>query len=271
MPDLPGTTPEKDRKMLVRVIKELAPDYMKVYPCLDVTFTEIRKWKETGKWKPYAETEGAEPLIQVLLEMKRHIPPFLRINRLQRDFPNETDRNDHVGYLSDHIKTNLRQILHQRMAAQNERCLCIRCREIGEREINHDTLDLQVYPIDTQGHTEYFISIVDESQDALVGLCRLRIPNFGDTAGSRIPELYDAAIIRELHVYGRVRVVGAREPGSEAGQHHGFGRRLVERAEDLALYHGMPKMAIISGIGVRGYYRKLGYELEGTYMVKRLY
>jgi len=268
MPDLPSTTPEKDSKMLVRVLDDLAPDYMKVYPCLDVTFTKIREWKKDGRWQPYAEKDDGEELKKVLIEMKRHIPPYTRINRLQRDFPNETDKNGNIGFRSDHIKSNLRQILLDRMARNGEKCRCIRCWEIKDRTINYDKCEIQVMPIDTQGTQEYFICVEDTFHKALVGLVRLRIPSPSDQP--KIPEIKQAALIRELHVYGQVKTVGSQSSDG-SGQHHGIGKQLMQKAEEIALYHGIEKIAVISGVGVRGYYRKLGYKLYGTYMVKHLW
>lgn len=271
MPDLPGSTPDKDIEMNTKVLIDLAPDYMKEYPCLDVTFTKIRKWKSEGKWIPYSEKNNAEELIRVLLQFMREIPYHTRINRLQRDFPNETEKNGNVGYVSDHIRSNLHQILIERMEKEGIKCKSIRTREIGDRPINYNSIELQHYTItDCTKGIEYFISLVDSSQDALLGLCRLRIPSIGESETPKINVLKDGtAIVRELHVYGQIQKVGIKT--QDKAQHHGFGTRLLNKAEDIALYHGSPRIAVISGVGVREFYRKFGYKLKETYMIKDLY
>jgi len=51
----------------------------------------------------------------------------------------------------------------------------------------------------------------------------------------------------------------------------GYGTLLMMEAERIALReHRSTKLAVISGVGTRHYYRKLGYELEGPYMMKEL-
>ena len=84
------------------------------------------------------------------------------------------------------------------------------------------------------------------------------------------PELKGGvSIVRELHVYGSVVPVSARDPSKF--QHQGFGTLLMEEAARIAKEeHGSVKIAVISGVGTRNYYRKLGYELEGPYMTKLL-
>lgn len=63
--------------------------------------------------------------------------------------------------------------------------------------------------------------------------------------------------------------MNARDPTKF--QHQGFGMLLMEEAERIAREeHGSDKMAVISGVGTRNYYAKIGYHLEGPYMVKLL-
>ena len=268
MPDLPGATPESDIKMFRRVLlgDEFCADYMKIYPCLDVTFSKIRKWKETGEWTPYAEEERGEKLIQVLMQAKSWIPPYLRINRLQRDFVDEDDNTP--GFRSDTIKTNLRQILLDRMAAKGKRCRCIRCREVKDQALDPCNGQIRVtdYPA-SNGH-EYFIEWVDIEKDVLFGFIRLRLPNREKSQKHWCHELRNAALIRELHVYGRMTPVAHSKQGS---QHIGIGKKLIQKAESIAFTQSWDKIAIIAGVGVREYYKKLAYELDGTYMVKSLH
>ena len=76
MPDLPGTNPELDKEMMLDIFTtpHFQPDYLKIYPCLDVQYTEIRKWKQNGRWKPYAEEDSGKKLIDVIVFAKRLIP-----------------------------------------------------------------------------------------------------------------------------------------------------------------------------------------------------
>ena len=98
----------------------------------------------------------------------------------------------------------------------------------------------------------------------MVGLLRLR-----KCTSSFRPELKNASIVRELHVYGSVVAVSDKNPRNF--QHQGFGTLLMEEAERIARdEHGSEKISVISGVGTRNYYRKLGYELDGVYMSKIL-
>ena len=86
---------------------------------------------------------------------------------------------------------------------------------------------------------------------------------------SVIPELMGkTAMIRELHSYGRVKQVGFKD--TSGTQHMGIGKSLLAIAEDISKREGYERIAIISGMGVRDYYRKRGYELRGTYMMKNV-
>jgi len=150
-------------------------------------------------------------------------------------------------------------------------CDCIRCREVGMNDGEPDGTELDVHTYEVAGGTEHFISIEDFENDLLVGFCRLRFP--GDpadgTAESLRPELADAAVVRELHVYGSEVAVG--DAGGEDHQHQGYGRRLLAEAERLAAEAGFGKLSVISGIGAREYYRgKLGYYQDGPYVSTRL-
>jgi len=125
-------------------------------------------------------------------------------------------------------------------------------------------VDLVLRKYEASGGEEMFISFEDKKIDKLVGLLRLRFP--GSTF---IPELRNAAIIREVHVYGSQIPVGAK--GRESNkQHSGWGGKLMNEAEKLAKKAGFSRIAVISGVGTRQYYARTGYRLEGTYMLKDL-
>ena len=156
MPDLPGSDPDGDARMLETVIAhpDYSPDYMKIYPCLDVEHTEIRRWKESGTWKPYAET-NYDKLVDVIVGAKSIVPKYIRLNRIQRDFPEETP--ERIGYSSKTIRSNLRQLIQDVCERRGVRCACVRCREIK----NNTYTGLPVYTVEhyeASGGHEYFIS-----------------------------------------------------------------------------------------------------------------
>ncbi|MFH1649912.1 MAG: tRNA uridine(34) 5-carboxymethylaminomethyl modification radical SAM/GNAT enzyme Elp3 [Candidatus Woesearchaeota archaeon] len=251
MPGLPGVDEEKDVKGLLQWFSDsrLRPDMVKVYPCLVMPGTPLFDDYKAGKFIPLS-TEEAGKRIAIL---KSKIPRYCRIMRIQRDIPTKvTEAGADI--------TNLRQYINTEMKKNKWTCNCIRCRERipanGERRtrITHYTA--------SKG-TEYFIE--ELAGDQLLGFCRLRFPS----ASLRAEITKTTGIIRELHVYGRAIGI-LDESNIKDRQHKGVGKKLMETAEDVSLKHEKNKMVVISGIGVRGYYRKLGYALEGPYMVKAL-
>lgn len=278
MPDLPGATPEKDKLMFDEIFAttKFCPDYIKIYPCLDVTYTDIRKWKEDGRWKPYSELNGGKDLIDLIIYAKKNlIPKWIRINRIQRDFPEEHTNNSFKGFVSDTHKSNLRQLLDDRMKKDGVSCKCIRCREIKNNAYDMRDVRANMITYEASGGVEKFISYDDNKNDRLLGFVRLRLPQSKDSGGNEqhfIPALRGAALIRELHVYGGLKKVATAKAFKDLAkpQHNGFGKRLVMMSEIIAWWYGYKRIAVISGVGVRAYYRNLGYELKDTYMVKKL-
>lgn len=277
MTDLPGATPDGDRECYRQVLQadpDLVPDYLKDYPCLDVSFTKIKEWKAEGKWKPYAElTPDARDLKEVLIYRQSITPPWVRVNRIQRDFLPAIEKNGFLGYTSDAHRSNLAQLVKAEAEERGIYCQCIRCCEVRSEKFSADDVVIKVAQFEASGAPEYFLSALVERPAAgrplLLGFCRLRLGSALED--SVLPELRGStAMIRELHVYGRVREVGQTADGKPTAQHLGLGKRLLAAAEHLAAKAGHEKMAIISGIGVRDYYRQRGYELRGTYMVKDL-
>lgn len=272
MADLPGATPEGDKECYREVLQgeDLIPDYMKDYPCLDVSYTEIKKWKGTNKWQPYAEisADGRE-LKDVLIYRQSITPPWVRVNRVQRDFKKTAENYTDLGYTSDTIYPNLAQIVKDEAEDRGIYCQCIRCSEIHREKFRPEEVVYEPLKFVASGATEYFIrAIVPRSpRPLLLGFIRLRMGHA--LLDSIIPELRgNTAMIRELHVYGSINKVGS---GHHRGaQHMGIGRRLLTMAEEIASNYGYTKMAVISGIGVRDYYRKNGYERSGSYMMKTL-
>lgn len=243
MPALPGSTPAKDLEMFKMLFTDerFQPDQIKFYPTVVTQGSQLYRWWKAGKYKPYSDEE----LQELIIECKKIVPKYVRIIRLIRDIPGES-------ILAGNKITNLRQILQQR----GVKCDCIRCRESKETTYVKDfKINIQKY-VAASG-TEYFISADSQDDKTLYGFCRLRLSN---------QSLIAPAIIRELHVYGELMPVGAEKKT----QHQGLGKILLLEAERIAKENGAKKMAIISGVGVRGYYKKTGYKLKDSYMTKIL-
>jgi ELP3 family radical SAM enzyme/protein acetyltransferase len=277
MADLPGATPAGDKdcyRLILRDDPDLIPDYLKDYPCLDVSYTTIKQWKITGQWKPYAEqTPDAKDLKEVLIYRQEMTPKWVRVNRVQRDFMPASETPDQLGYTSTGIKSNLGQTIKTEAEARGIYCQCIRCREIRDEKFNPTEITFLTETFPASGALEYFISaeVPREHRNLLLGFIRLRISN--TLVNSIIPELRGkTAMIRELHVYGRLKEVGVSASTSTTGaQHLGIGKKLLQMAEIIAgCQHHQEQMAIISGVGVRDYYHKNGYRLVGSYMIKTL-
>jgi ELP3 family radical SAM enzyme/protein acetyltransferase len=296
MPDLPGSSPEEDIWMFRQAIEnpDLQFDDVKIYPtavCKSpdpdrIVKSKIAEWYAQGLYKPYAE-ENLDELIRVISYYKKNVQPWVRIQRIVRDIPGKSIES---GYKK---KTNLRQMIQAQTT-----CNCIFCKEIGEKEFDglEPTLVVRTYAA-SQG-TEYFLSyeahnthfikkylikaylwILDlvsgkrnywsgskDSYLGLFGFLRLRLdPNPG---GGFLPDIRGCALIREVHVYGSSLGVGKDAIGS---QHRGYGKKLVQIAEQIALDNGYYKTAVIAGVGTREYYKnKCGYTKQGTFMVKEL-
>ncbi|MDO8480392.1 MAG: tRNA uridine(34) 5-carboxymethylaminomethyl modification radical SAM/GNAT enzyme Elp3 [Nanoarchaeota archaeon] len=251
MPGLPGVSREQDLASLKRIFEDpdFRPDMVKVYPTLVMRGTELYDDWKAGKFIPIRAEEAAE----MIAEFKKSVPEWVRIMRVQRDIP--------VDMTEDGVdKTNLRQLVLEVQKKKGIVCRCIRCRELGRASNLISTHELKVQEYDASGGKEFFLSA--EQEDKLIGFCRLRFPD-----QSLRPEItLDSAIIREVHVYGEATPLGK----TGAVQHKGIGKELMAKAEEIARNAGKKKVIVISGVGVREYYRKLGYEREGPYMVKSL-
>lgn len=262
MPQLPGATPASDLDSIRTVFADpdLRPDMIKIYPCTVIATAELHDWWQRGDYVPYSDAE----LLETLITAKQLVPRYCRISRLIRDIPS-------TSILAGNASTNLRETIQREMRRRGLECHCLRCREIGHA-VKHDAALAVAKPqlfddeYEASGGTEHFLSFEDATRHAVFGFCRLRLPGAADVAP--FPELRGAAIIRELHTYGRQLALGTHDAG--ATQHRGLGRRLVAEAERLAKRAGFTHAAVISGVGVRAYYRLLGYKRRGTYMLKKL-
>lgn len=257
MPNLPGSTPRKDLLLYKKLFSDerFQPDMIKIYPTVVTKNSLLYRWWKQGKHKPYSQ----KTLINLLLKIKLATPNYVRIIRLIRDIPAESIE-------AGNKVSNLRCTLQETLARQNKQCNCIRCREARQniKDVGRAKLFIKKYP--ASGGTEYFIYYSSPNKKLLYAFCRLRLNK--TFVQDLLPELKNAAIIRELHTYGQI--VAISKPNSSAIQHIGFGKKLMIEAEKIAKTNGYKKMAVISGIGVREYYKKLGYHREKTYMVKNL-
>ncbi|MGV8110202.1 tRNA uridine(34) 5-carboxymethylaminomethyl modification radical SAM/GNAT enzyme Elp3 [Methanospirillum sp.] len=252
MPNLPGSTVTSDRQMFHDLFADprFRPDFLKIYPCLVTPGSKIEELYEVGEYAPYDE----DTLIDLVADAKMEIAPYCRLQRIQRDIP-----ADKIVAGSPH--SNFRELAKDRLHRRGGRCSCIRCREIGRRRSQSEPV-LKVLTYECCGGQEEFISF--ESDDSLVGFSRLRFPK-----DPWRPETENAAFVRELHVYGMVVPIGQEGSGEDL-QHRRYGTKLLSEAEERAASAGYRHLAIMAGIGVRPYYKKLGYFRKGPYMVKDL-
>ncbi|MCX6794715.1 MAG: tRNA uridine(34) 5-carboxymethylaminomethyl modification radical SAM/GNAT enzyme Elp3 [Candidatus Falkowbacteria bacterium] len=241
MPALPGATPKKDLALFKKLFSDerFQPDQIKFYPTVVTAGSLLARWYSQGKYQPYTDKQ----LQELIVKCKAIVPPYVRIIRLIRDIPGES-------IIAGNKITNLRQILKDR----GVKCNCIRCREAKEQVIASD-YKIRAIKYPSSGGLEYFISAASRDGKTLYGFCRLRIDQNSPVA---------PAIIRELHVYGVLVSIG----GAKKVQHSGLGKRLMKEVEEIAAKAGAIKIAVISGVGVKGYYKKLGYKEKDTYMVK---
>ena len=258
MPGLPGTSPEKDVEDFKRLFDDDAfkPDMLKIYPTLVLEHTGLFKMHQSGKYNAYTDHD----LVNVIVKAKKMVPEWVRIMRVQREIESK-------DIVAGPKSGNLRQIVLQRLKQQGDRCRCIRCRETGlqRRYPPEDEVTLKRSEYAASGGEEIFLSYESKDGDTILGFLRLRKVN--DPHRS---ELAGSAIVRELHVYGQAVRVGSKEIDMSY-QHRGYGAKLLREAERISKDElGVNKIAVISAVGTRQYYRKLGYRQDGPYVSKVL-
>lgn len=255
MPNLLGSTIKRDIEMFKQLFSnpDFQPDYLKIYPCALLKEAPLYNVWKRGGYKPYTTKQ----LLKLLIEIKKLIPYYCRIQRIIRDIPS-------YYIIEGGTKiSNLRQIIAKTTKEQGWRCKCIRCREIKEKYNPKEKLKLFRIDYNASGGKEIFLSFENKERTNLFSLIRLRIPS-----QTILPILKDAAIIREIHTYGQLVPIAGKE---KAAQHKGLGKKLMKEAEKIVKKEfTLKKIAVISGVGVRGYYKKLGYALKNTYMIKTL-
>ncbi|KAM9082540.1 elongator complex protein 3 [Balaenoptera ricei] len=261
MPDLPNVGLERDIEQFTEFFENPAfrPDGLKLYPTLVIRGTGLYELWKSGRYKSYSPSD----LIELVARILALVPPWTRVYRVQRDIP--------MPLVSSGVEHgNLRELAFARMKDLGIQCRDVRTREVGIQEIHHKVRPYQVELVRrdyvANGGWETFLSYEDPDQDILIGLLRLRKCS---EETFRFELVGGVSIVRELHVYGSVVPVSSRDPTKF--QHQGFGMLLMEEAERIAREeHGSGKIAVISGVGTRNYYRKIGYRLQGPYMVKNL-
>jgi len=266
LPGQPGASRQDDLDSFKTLFADprFRPDMIKIYPCVVLPNAEITEWTERGDFTPL---EG-DSLKELLIEMQTMIPYYCRVSRMIRDFP--TNDISHGNKQS-----NLRENLEDVMKRRGIQCKCLRCREVGHVAGDHtnDKTTLFEEYYENAGGTEVFLSIENLDRSAVFGFCRLRLPDLPLSENVQeitdaFPVLKTAAHIRELHTYGTALNINQQD--GQASQHKGYGRKLMEHAEKIASNKGYKNLAVISGIGVREYYKNLGYHEQDSYMVKEL-
>jgi len=263
MPNLPGSSIEKDLEMYRQLWDDprFRPDMVKIYPTLVLPGTRLYELWKRGEYAPYSD----EDLVKLLAKWFEFTPPYVRIQRVQREIPLR------VAAAGNKI-ANLREVVENYLKALGSRCRCIRCRELGHRvikegiKVDFSQVELVIRRYEASEGLEYFISYEDLENDVLIGFLRLRLP-------SKIlrKELEGAALVRELHIYGKMIPVGRRDVDTAAAQHREFGSRLLREAERIAVEElDAKKIVVISGVGVKRYYYKRGYRSDGPYVSKPL-
>lgn len=256
MLNLYGSTPAKDLAMFKKLYTQpnFSPDMIKIYPCVVNKNAKLYKLWQRGQYRPYTDKQ----LLKLIIAIKKITPPWVRITRLIRDIPEES-------IAAGNKITNLRQLINEQAEKDGWSCKCIRCREAGhQKQLKIKNCELKIRKYQASDGTEYFLSFESPDEKVLYAFLRLRINR--QSKKNFLPELRSASLIRELHTYGQVASLG------KAGevQHLGLGKKLLAEAEKITKRHGLKKIAVISGIGVRDYYRKNGYNLSGTYMIKNI-
>jgi elongator complex protein 3 len=265
MLNLPGSNLLRDRQMFVELFSnpDFQPDLLKIYPCAVLKTAKLYDLWRAKKYRPYTEKQ----LVALLLAIKKNIPPYVRIQRIIRDIPAD-------DIVAGSKTSNLRQLIDN---LELKECQCIRCREIRGQYSAKDKIKFFRRNYFASGGQEIFLSFESQDRKKIYALLRLRInsPSLPNKSRGRfenteiLPVLQDAALIRELHTYGRLVNIGQRS--DKKTQHIGLGKRLMLEAEKIIRNETvLKKIAVISGVGVREYYKKLGYRLKDEYMVKSL-
>ena len=259
MPGLPYTTKEMDKKGLRELFDnaDYKPDMLKIYPCMVMPGTKLYDDWKSGKFTPLTTKEAAE----LIAEMFSYVPEWCRVMRVQRDIPT-------YAIASGVDRTNLRQYVEKICREKGIRSRDIRAREAGfnyiNKKINFKNVNIKSIEYEASHGKEFFIAAEVPDDDVLIGYCRLRFPS----QSLREEITKDSALIRELHIYSLAVSLG--KTSEDSFQHRGIGKKLMEKAEEIAKQNNKNKIVVIAGIGAKQYFAKLGYKHDGPYMSKVL-
>jgi elongator complex protein 3 len=245
MANLYGGSVAKDKRDFVKLFKDqdFRPDELKIYPCSLIETAELMRYYKKGLWKPYSHDE----LLEITSFTLTHTPAYCRITRMIRDIPSQ-------DIVVGNTKSNFRQIAEQYAIKTKQKMQDIRSREIRSSNFEMDGVKLKIKNYKTSISNEKFLQFV--YQDKILAFLRLSLPLLPENQVSS--ELSGAAMIREIHVYGRSLAIGQKEHDDKA-QHFGFGKKLISRAATISKKAGFSKLAVISAIGTKEYYRKRGF------------
>ncbi len=265
MPGLPGSDFTRDLAAFNTIFQDerFKPDAVKIYPTLVLPGTTLYAQWKNGEYQPYT----LQDTIELISTIKKHVPRWVRIQRIQRDIPS--------NLIAAGVKRgDLRNLAKKKLEMEGARCECIRCREIGHVQLSlKDPLEITevkliVNQYDASQGKELFLSFEDEAQNILIGSLRLRYPS----GHAHRPEIQQARtmLVRELHVYGPLVQVGSKAEKNE-WQHKGLGERLLNEAERISKeIFKANSLSVLAGIGTRNYYKRFGYERKGPYMIKKI-
>lgn len=256
MPNLYGSSPDADIAdyRLMFADADFRPDELKVYPCSLIESAALMQHYQDGSWRPYT----TEELLHVLVECFRMTPEYCRLTRVIRDIPG-------TDIVVGNKLTNFRQLVENELARQGERSPDIRGREIRQTTVALDDLHLDELPYESSWGGEIFLQYISADRQ-IAAFLRLSLPPPDDAPIT--PELAGAAMIREIHVYGQSVEIG--ETATGRAQHVGLGTRLIERAVAIARERGYARLAVISAVGTRGYYRKRGFVDADLYQIREI-
>ena len=256
MPNLYGSSPAADLDDYRKLFgdPDFRPDELKIYPCSLIESAELMQPYQSGEWQPYSQDE----LLDLLVACFKETPEYCRLTRVVRDIPG-------TDIVDGNKVTNFRQLVERELERLGEKSVDIRAREIRGKTVDHGALrlDAQIYAASTG--EELFLQFISDERD-IAGFLRLSLPD--PACAPLLEELRDCAIIREVHVYGLALGLGSAHQGR--AQHVGLGKRLIEKAAELAAARGYRRLAVISAIGTREYYRKRGFADGALYQIRDL-
>ncbi len=254
MPNLPGSTIEKDLAMLEIIFSDerFKPDFFKLYPCMVLKEAPLYEDYLKGKYLPYTEKE----IENIIIQAKKEIFPYwVRVQRVIRDIPSQS-------VIAGGGSSNLRELIEKKADKEGWSCKCIRCREVGKDYDPKEKIKLFEEKYRSSGGTEIVLTFENEQRTKLFSLLRLRIPS------DPYPEvLENTSIIREIHTYGEQLQIKKNKIMEKSPQHKGLGKKLIREAEKRA---PTDTISVISGVGARGYWKKNGYFLKDSYMLKNI-